>query len=703
MRRNRPAPNSQESYAAVNFPDGYVALGGGNRMSSYQKHLPELIRIAAYLWALLSEATYVYSSRVGGSTTKSTVHRFKDQGKFVGRLKPTKLLSCLVGRVHIQVSHCQEEHQSKAKKRKTVDGVKGWVAGTEPNPKLHRSFVQLLPFSVDQDTGEVLDSVALAYQRAAISAGYRCILYTCGRESLAAYVDTRWMSFGDISGISSSLAGCSERVNPSLNSLYMSVPFIFSPGIDGGYNKFYDEGEGDLTILQGFVKEQEDENNLKRITVDPLPLEPDEEKERKAWEDPILDKTERQLLLDLVKGDVGLLNVLGYCLFSTWRDGDCAVVDRATMLMLLGKKDYKQGIVAETLKKLDKFVPLSIKPFERGKKATSFKLRDPICFEGAIKDPVLLSLGSRALETISKRDLAARDRSKDSKTNYPNATSARLVEALNSLPTNTFKALVSKNIDSAFLAANSLEGESKSKAIEALRKICLYPRPIYKQSKNTSRIYAVGGGVQNLHRSVRSELFRGCLKLDLGHVQLSVAAMLFDSRLTLDLLREGDVWRSLEKSTGLGKEVIKAFLYSSLFMPALNVEARNHPSALPPEMIDLMLKNTYIESFFRARERYIKNNFNGTKNDVFGNTLKGEWNERLAALIQGYEMLLLEDALDYFLNLKDSGVKIVLWLHDGFYLSGSKRELNVVSNNLRKIVDGSASRLKILTSLRVEE
>ena len=66
-------------------------------------------------------------------------------------------------------------------------------------------------------------------------------------------------------------------------------------------------------------------------------------------------------------------------------------------------------------------------------------------------------------------------------------------------------------------------------------------------------------------------------------------------------------------------------------------------------------------------------------------------------------MLLLEDALDYFLNLKDSGVKIVLWLHDGFYLSGSKRELNVVSNNLRKIVDGSASRLKILTSLRVEE
>lgn len=672
-------------------------------MSSYQKHLPELIDVAAYLWALLSEATYVYSSTVGGSTTKSTVHKFKDQGKFVGRLAPTKLLSCLVGRVYIQVSHCQEEHRSKPRARKTVDGVKGWVAGTEPNHKLHRGFVQLLPFSVDQDTGEVLDNVALAYRDHARNQGYRCILYTCGPNSLAAYVDTDWTSFEDISAITTSLAGCSERVNPSLNSLFMPVPFIFSPTISGGYNKFWDEGGGDLLVLQNFVAESQNEANLNRIILDPLPLEQDETKERKAWEDPIVSKGERKLLLDLVGGNGALLNVLGYCLFTTWRDGEYAVVDRATMLFLQGKKDYKQGIVVDTLTALHQLVPLDIKPYIRGEKATSFKMRDPIYFQDPINDPVMLSSGSRALETISRRDLAARERSKTFTTNYPNATSERLVLYLNNLSTNTFKARISKNIRAAIMAANLLPPDSKTIALSALRKISLYPRPIYKPSKNTSRIYEMGGGLQNLHRSVRSVLFEDCTKLDLRHVQLSVAAMLFDDRLTLDLLATEHFWSTLENSTGLSKNILKSAIYSSLFMPTLTIEAKDHPSKLPEDALVLMLKNVYIRSFFKAREQYIKNNFNGTKNDVFGNELKGRWNERLAALVQGYEMLLLEDALDYFLNLKDNSVKIVLWLHDGFYLSGSKRELKAISNNLCKIVAVSASRLKILTSLEVEQ
>jgi hypothetical protein len=182
-----------------------------------------------------------------------------------------------------------------------------------------------------------------------------------------------------------------------------------------------------------------------------------------------------------------------------------------------------------------------------------------------------------------------------------------------------------------------------------------------------------------------------------------VAAMLFDDRLTLELLTTEHFWSTLENSTGLSKNILKSAIYSSLFMPTLTIEAKDHPSKLPEDALVLMLKNVYIRSFFKAREQYIKNNFNGTKNDVFGNELKGRWNERLAALVQGYEMLLLEDALDYFLNLKDNSVKIVLWLHDGFYLSGSKRELKAISNNLCKIVAVSASRLKILTGLEVEQ
>ena len=167
----------------------------------------------------------------------------------------------------------------------------------------------------------------------------------------------------------------------------------------------------------------------------------------------------------------------------------------------------------------------------------------------------------------------------------------------------------------------------------------------------------------------------------------------------LSLLSSGDVWDRLTSSTSLSKNTLKTALYKTLYMHSLLLDPYNNKTDIPSEVLILMLKNSEISSFYKARERYIKNNFHGRETDAFGNRLKGDWWNKLGALVQSYEMSILEPGLDYFLNIKNNKTKIVLWLHDGFYLSGSKRELTGTSNNLCKIVDRKAKLLGISTNL----
>ena len=707
MRRDRPAPNSQESYAAVNFPDGYVALGGGNRISSYQQHLPELIEIAACLWALLSEATYVYIRPYGGTTRRSSSYKILDPPVHLAELRPTTLLACLVGRNELFVSHAPETLKHPTKVR-TSDGiVKGWKTSAEPNRKRVRGFVQVVPFHIDDVTGEVHDNVALAYRDHVRDQGLRCVLYRTGTSGLAAYVDASWMSFEQALALSENLARVSNRINPGLNSLKTMCPMMLSPTFFQGLNRFYDEREGDLRVLQALVAEEAKDTldiDLPEIVEDepPLSLPLD----RIITTDWIVDKSIQQYLSGLVDGDVILLKLLGHYLYSTFREEDYAVLDTGTMLAILEKEDRKRKAISSNLARLNSFLPLDVLPHSRAGKATRFKLRevpkllqDEMSLVLPVKDPVHLSTGGRADETLRLRDKAKQDQCRDSLSNYPNRVSSQLLDYLNSLPVNSFRSRTLSNIEGMIQMADTFEGESRTKALASLRQICLYPRPLYKRANNTSRIYGIGSGYQTLNKALRKIAFQDCVKLDLSHCQLSIAAQLFQCAPMLSLLSSGDVWDRLTSSTSLSKNTLKTALYKTLYMHSLSLDPYNNNTDIPSEVLILMLKNSEISSFYKARERYIKNNFYGRETDAFGNTLKGDWWNKLGALVQSYEMSILEPGIDYFLNIKNNKTKIVLWLHDGFYLSGSKRELTGTSNNLCKIVDKKAKLLGISTNL----
>jgi hypothetical protein len=87
---------------------------------------------------------------------------------------------------------------------------------------------------------------------------------------------------------------------------------------------------------------------------------------------------------------------------------------------------------------------------------------------------------------------------------------------------------------------------------------------------------------------------------------------------------------------------------------------------------------------------------------IFNNKLLGDKNNKLSALLQSYELYLLSPALQYFFNIKDNRTRLVLFLHDGFYLSGSKRECLNVAKKMVNLVNITANNLNIPTSLTIE-
>jgi hypothetical protein len=703
--RKRTPPINQESYAALNFPDGFLSLGGGKSMLSYQKHLPELIDFAAYLWALLSEATYVYIRPYGGITRRSSSYKILDPPVHLAELSSTTLMACLVGRNELFISHAPETLKHPTRVR-TSDGiVKGWKSSAEPNRKRVKSFVQVVPFYIDDVTGEVFDNVALAYRDHVRAQGYRCVLYRTGTSGLAAFVDASWMSYELALALSEDLCSVSNNINPGLNSLKTLCPFMLSPTFFQGLNRFYDESEGDLLVLEALVAE--DSTPLLDIPIVSETILPEARKtERETITDWIVDREFRDYLSGLVDGDEVLLKLLGHYIYSSFRDGDYVVLDTLTMHAILGKKDAKRNAISGNLARLNSLVPLEILPHSRAGKATSFKLKsipdrimDEMNLILPVRDPVHLSTGGRADETLLELDRGRKDLCLASTSNYPNPVSTRLLNYLNDLPLNSFSSRTKSNMREMIGVAIGFEDEAKKAALASLRQISFHPRPLYKRAENTTRIYALGGHYQTINKGIRKIAFGDCVKLDLSHCQLSIASSLFGAERMQDLLGSGNVWEKLTNSTGLSKDTLKTALYKTLYMHSLSLDPLNNTTGIPSEVVNLMLKNSEIGSFYKARERYIKSNFNGTKTDAFGNELKGDWWSKLGALVQGYEMLLLEPGIDYFLNIKNNKTKIVLWLHDGFYLSGSKRELTGISNKLCKIVKTRAESLGILTIL----
>ena len=94
--------------------------------------------------------------------------------------------------------------------------------------------------------------------------------------------------------------------------------------------------------------------------------------------------------------------------------------------------------------------------------------------------------------------------------------------------------------------------------------------------------------------------------------------------------------------------------------------------------------------------------FYGIEEDAFGNELQGTSTQKLSALIQSYELKLLQPGIEYLTSLKDRKIRVVLWLHDGFYYVCPSREKDGINKKLMKLVNERCNSLKIPTRLIIE-
>jgi hypothetical protein len=166
------------------------------------------------------------------------------------------------------------------------------------------------------------------------------------------------------------------------------------------------------------------------------------------------------------------------------------------------------------------------------------------------------------------------------------------------------------------------------------------------------------------------------------------------------LCESGNVWQYIQNITNLEKNQIKSYIYSLLFQDDDLVQ--EHQNEELHDIEQKLLRTTEFKNYYDSRTIFLSSNLDQTYTDCFNNPLIGKRNQKLSALLQSYELMLFHTALEYFYNIKNNRTKIILYLYDGFYLSGTKRECLNVSKQMIKIVNKNADILKIPTKLTAE-
>jgi hypothetical protein len=248
--------------------------------------------------------------------------------------------------------------------------------------------------------------------------------------------------------------------------------------------------------------------------------------------------------------------------------------------------------------------------------------------------------------------------------------------------------------------AGELSDESKEQTLASLTAIQQNPKPSYSQGLNTVRLYADSGHFQTLKREIRDVAFDDCIKLDLAHSQLSIAAHITKTESLTRLCSSGELWTYLIQKTGLEKAIIKEFVYSVLFNDSEVIDETELPVHIKKAYGELF-KTPEISDFIQSREDYLIYNFNNSTTDAFNNNLIGKNNQKFNSLIASVELKILSPGIEYLLN-KATRTKIILWLHDGFYLSGSKKETTYNANCMIELVNSELLKLGIASKLNME-
>jgi hypothetical protein len=411
-----------------------------------------------------------------------------------------------------------------------------------------------------------------------------------------------------------------------------------------------------------------------------------------------------QIVTHYKTSNPGLLNIIGHQLYGSWKYGDYSFINIPHMELLTGEKHEKRRFISKWMDRLSEIADVDVLAHVPGERATAYKINNvpehltQPKHQKLIDNPVLLS-DEKMRDYAGKVYEAKRIYSRDCPVNYPNPVSSSLVDYLNNLITNTFTSRIYSEWQDIKSAVEELDEEAKKEAIRTINHIRTCPHPIYKQAENSSRIYAVGPSFQTLKRSIREIIFSDCVKADLLHAQLSISTLLFRAEELFPTLKTGDTWKILAEKSGLEKGTLKSILYACLFSNSYDVDEYKSLKNHTRDEVAKFFSLPEMSYFFRCRRDFLTNNFYGIKEDVFGNELQGTDSQKLSALIQSYELKLLQPGLEYLTSMKDRKIKIVLWLHDGFYYLCPTREKDGINKKLLTLVNEQCNKFNIPSRL----
>jgi hypothetical protein len=730
-----------DSLAAQIHLDQAITVGSRNRMTDYEAHAPDIVALANQVEVLASNASRVELHSDDAAPVESMAIKIHGARRFAQSLTTARMMSVMLGRKRMLLSHTFASYTDTGVERANVDGITARKAYSRTLALPISFFLQPLPFFFDSATGEIHDDIALRYIQEVKNKGFLGQLYRLSETNLCAVVMLgSEYEHGAAVQIAKILASFSPGVRVGWSSLVEPVHCPLSLNAECELCAWYGQPlEDSSSILQSLIDyvaapvsldESFSLSSAPQIQHDDLVAETEEELSLPDELPDLPDLNEqpvrypkdwivsaafrRQCIEALGTEDPGALKLLGMWLWG-WRDDatKLPIASNETLASLLGWESRIKGkrqVVKPALDMLQKHTQVKIKEHNYKGRATCFDLPDiPFKlidlgqeYDQPVIDPVLLGTGARIREHITRQDEWRRSVAGSSSTNYPSDVSARLILSLNNLPANYFRKLTTTHWETLMERVYHLESESQVDALRSLRSISFFPQPIYKRATNTSRIYTVGYSYQTLQRDLRNVVFSGCLKVDLRHSQLSIACWMYGFHELDALLNDGTAWTYLCGESGLSKDKIKTILYATLFMRSLEFDPYCHPALKNPlvsrDDLRRFIGVKELRALIAARTRYINNGLENVEKDAFGNALKTtDYNVRLASLSQSYELKILTEAIIYVTNLKSNN--ICLWLHDGFFVNGNQTKFSGISNNLTKIVDKSLKEHGIISAL----
>ena len=414
--------------------------------------------------------------------------------------------------------------------------------------------------------------------------------------------------------------------------------------------------------------------------------------------------------------------LLGYLLFSSFRDdeGNLILSSRKICILLNGDDkmvEQNNFNLSATLKLLDPFVTLSTtKHSYKNNKATTLETARYIEdirvlaareHRALRKDLVWLSNGESCDDYERYKIEKQRKRAEESKLMYPCPIARTLMDTLNNLSPHTFTRAYNNHIEEVLERVEGMDGESRSTALWKLQEIRLQPVPIYHQSLQSNRLQPTTSFAR-LNKDLRNIFFKGEYIADLKHAQLSINTMLWGCKELERELIGGDGWNRLEQSIGLDKTTIKELLYPFVY----NIDSPEVSKVKAEDWkIRTFLSSKPINSLMRSRDSYLRESRSiGYRTDAFGNRVilrRGGENSFLSLLSQSYEMYLLEDIFNWYIDYKSvntsKSFSILLYLFDGFIFTCNIRDYERISNRLKLLVDKECSNLNIHSSLVISK